>query len=196
MIGPPGAGKSMLAARLPDILPPLGSAEALEVSMIASVAGALEDGRLMRRRPFRDPHFSTSVPAMVGGGMRARPGEVSLSHLGVLFLDELPEFSRQVLESLALLENSDDFVFDNQMLAQILLGGFEIGEISCPAAYFEEASSIGLRRSIRYGFGVLKTSLDAFLHRKRLVNIRYLDPSGRRLDPRTQMENTELASTN
>ena len=100
MIGPPGAGKSMLAARLPDILPPLGSAEALEVSMIASVAGALEDGRLMRRRPFRDPHFSTSVPAMVGGGMRARPGEVSLSHLGVLFLDELPEFSRQVLEAL------------------------------------------------------------------------------------------------
>ena len=100
MIGPPGAGKSMLAARLPDIPPPLGSAEALEVSMIASVAGALEDGRLMRRRPFRDPHFSTSVPAMVGGGMRARPGEVSLSHLGVLFLDELPEFSRQVLEAL------------------------------------------------------------------------------------------------
>lgn len=105
-------------------------------------------------------------------------------------------FSREVLESLALMENSDDFVFDNQMLAQILLGGFEIGEISCPAAYFEEASSIGLRRSIRYGFGVLKTSLDAFLHRKRLVNIRYLDPNGRRLDPRTQMENTELASTN
>ena len=100
MIGPPGAGKSMLAARLPDILPPLDSAEALEVSMIASVAGALEDGRLMRRRPFRDPHFSASVPAMVGGGARARPGEVSLSHLGVLFLDELPEFSRQVLEAL------------------------------------------------------------------------------------------------
>ncbi len=93
MIGPPGAGKSMLAARLPDILPPLDSAEALEVSMIASVAGVLEDGRLMRRRPFRDPHFSTSVPPMVGGGMRARPGEVSLAHLGVLFLDELPEFS-------------------------------------------------------------------------------------------------------
>jgi glycosyltransferase involved in cell wall biosynthesis len=104
-------------------------------------------------------------------------------------------FSREVLESLALLENSDDFVFDNQMLAQILLRGFEIGEISCPAAYFEEASSIGFQRSVRYGFGVLKTSLDAFLHRKRVVNIRYFDPSGRRLDPRTQPGDTDFAST-
>ncbi|MBW7835322.1 MAG: YifB family Mg chelatase-like AAA ATPase [Sphingomonadales bacterium] len=100
MIGPPGAGKSMLAARLPGILPPLTPAEALEVSMIASVAGSLADGRISRRRPFRNPHHSASMPALIGGGTRARPGEVSLAHLGVLFLDELPEFSRQALDSL------------------------------------------------------------------------------------------------
>ncbi len=100
MIGPPGAGKSMLAQRLPGLLPPLSPAEVLEVSMIHSVAGALADGRLTRRRPFRDAHHSASLAAMVGGGTRARPGEVSLAHLGVLFLDELPEFPRSVLESL------------------------------------------------------------------------------------------------
>ncbi len=100
MIGPPGSGKSMLAARLPDLLPPLTPAEALEVSMIASIAGALSDGRISRRRPFRAPHHSASMAALVGGGARARPGEVSLAHNGVLFLDELPEFSRQVLDSL------------------------------------------------------------------------------------------------
>ena len=100
MIGPPGSGKSMLAARLPGLLPPLDPAEALEVSMVHSVAGALEGGLLMRRRPFRDPHHSASLPALVGGGLRAKPGEVSLAHLGVLFLDELPEFQRQALESL------------------------------------------------------------------------------------------------
>ena len=100
MIGPPGAGKSMLAARLPSILPPLEPAEALEVSMIASVAGVLEGGAISRVRPFRNPHHSASMPALVGGGTRARPGEVSLAHLGVLFLDELPEFSRAALESL------------------------------------------------------------------------------------------------
>ncbi|MEX2008775.1 MAG: ATP-binding protein, partial [Dongiaceae bacterium] len=100
MIGPPGAGKSMLAARLPGILPPLGPAEALEVSMVHSVAGRLVDGRLIRRRPFRDPHHSASLAALVGGGSRARPGEVSLAHLGVLFLDELPEFNRAALEAL------------------------------------------------------------------------------------------------
>ncbi len=100
LIGPPGAGKSMLAERLPGILPPLDAAEALEVSMIASIAGQLGDGRLRRRRPFRNPHHSSSMAAMIGGGTRARPGEVSLAHGGVLFLDELPECSRQVLESL------------------------------------------------------------------------------------------------
>jgi magnesium chelatase family protein len=100
MIGPPGSGKSMLAARLPGLLPPLEPAEALEVSMIHSVAGLLGDGRLMRDRPFRAPHHTASAPALVGGGLRARPGEISLAHLGVLFLDELPEFNRAALEAL------------------------------------------------------------------------------------------------
>jgi len=100
MIGPPGSGKSMLSARLPGLLPPMDAGETLEVSMIHSVAGLLSDGAITRTRPFRDPHHSASMAAMVGGGMRARPGEVSLAHSGVLFLDELPEFGRQVLEAL------------------------------------------------------------------------------------------------
>jgi magnesium chelatase family protein len=100
MVGPPGAGKSMLAARLPSILPPLSPAELLEVSMIASVAGEIEGGALTNRRPFRAPHHSASMPSLVGGGLRARPGEISLAHNGVLFLDEMPEFSGQVLDSL------------------------------------------------------------------------------------------------
>lgn len=100
MIGPPGSGKSMLAARLPSILPPLSPAEALEVSMIHSLAGLLAGGKLLQRRPFRDPHHSATQPALIGGGLRAKPGEISLAHNGVLFLDELPEFSRPTLESL------------------------------------------------------------------------------------------------
>ena len=100
MIGPPGSGKSMLAARLPGILPPLAPDEALDVSMIHSLAGLLDEGRLLRRRPFRDPHHSASLPALVGGGVRAKPGEISLAHNGVLFLDELPEFQRPTLEAL------------------------------------------------------------------------------------------------
>jgi magnesium chelatase family protein len=100
MAGPPGAGKSMLAARLPGLLPPLDAAEALEVSMIHSLAGDLPEGGLIRTRPFRDPHHSASLAALVGGGHRARPGEISLAHRGVLFLDELPEFARATLESL------------------------------------------------------------------------------------------------
>ena len=104
MIGPPGAGKSMLAARLPGILPPLEPGEALELGMIQSVAGGLRSGELTRERPFRDPHHSASLPALVGGGPRARPGEISLAHQGVLFLDELPECAalealRQPLET-------------------------------------------------------------------------------------------------
>jgi len=100
MIGPPGAGKSMLAQRLPSILPALDPRELLEVSMIASIAGELAGGALSDRRPFRAPHHSASMAALVGGGLRVRPGEVSLAHNGVLFLDELPEFNPQVLDSL------------------------------------------------------------------------------------------------
>ena len=100
MVGPAGAGKSMLAACLPGILPDLTPVEALEVSMVASVAGTLEGGRISRRRPFRSPHHSASMAAMTGGGLKLRPGEVSLAHHGVLFLDELPEFRREVIDSL------------------------------------------------------------------------------------------------
>lgn len=100
MLGPPGAGKSMLASRLPGILPPLTASEALEVTMIHSLAGQLNEGKLIRTRPFRDPHHSASMPALVGGGLRAQPGEISLAHHGVLFLDELPEFQRATLEAL------------------------------------------------------------------------------------------------
>src|ERR1700726_3227660 len=100
MVGPPGAGKSMLAARLPSILPPLSPVELLEVSMVASIAGEIADGALTNRRPFRSPHHSASMAALVGGGLKVRPGEVSLAHHGVLFLDELPEFQPRVLDSL------------------------------------------------------------------------------------------------
>jgi len=99
-VGPPGAGKSMLAQRLPGLLPPLSSEELLEVSMLHSVAGLLERGQLTRTRPFRAPHHSASMAALVGGGLRAKPGEISLAHQGVLFLDELPEFAQQALDAL------------------------------------------------------------------------------------------------
>ena len=100
MVGPPGSGKSLLASCRPGILPELTPSEALEVSMVQSVAGTLEAGRISRARPFRAPHHSASMAALTGGGLKVRPGEVSLAHLGVLFLDELPEFQRQVLDSL------------------------------------------------------------------------------------------------
>ncbi|CAN1723786.1 magnesium chelatase family protein [Hyphomicrobium sp. 1Nfss2.1] len=100
MIGPPGSGKSMLAARLPSILPPLTPEEMLEVSMVHSLAGELMGGKLAAERPFRAPHHSASMAALVGGGTRPKPGEVSLAHLGVLFLDELPEFQAGVLDAL------------------------------------------------------------------------------------------------
>ena len=100
LVGSPGAGKSMLAARLPGLLPDLTPQQALEVSMIHSVAGMLDGGRLVMRPPFREPHHSASQAALTGGGQRAKPGEVSLAHRGVLFLDELPEFPSQALEAL------------------------------------------------------------------------------------------------
>ncbi len=100
MRGPPGAGKSLLAMRLPGLLPPLTPPQALEVSMIHSVAQGLAGGAILRRRPFRTPHHNASLPSLVGGGMRATPGEISLAHGGVLFLDELPEFGRSALDGL------------------------------------------------------------------------------------------------
>ncbi|MBV6636756.1 MAG: YifB family Mg chelatase-like AAA ATPase [Mameliella sp.] len=100
MIGPPGAGKSMLAARMPGILPPLTPIEALETSMIHSIAGLLTDGGISRTRPFCEPHHTASMAALIGGGRTAQPGQASLAHNGVLFMDEFPEFPRNVLETL------------------------------------------------------------------------------------------------
>lgn len=100
MVGPPGAGKSMLAARLPGILPPLPVDRMLEISMVQSIAGELRGGKISAKRPFREPHHNASMPSIVGGGSHARPGEITLAHGGILFLDELPEFPAKVLESL------------------------------------------------------------------------------------------------
>ncbi len=100
MTGPPGSGKSMLAARMPTLLPPLTPSEALETSMIHSIHGLIKDGGIDRTRPFRSPHHTASMAAVVGGGRQAQPGEISLAHNGVLFMDEMPEFARPVLETL------------------------------------------------------------------------------------------------
>ncbi len=100
MVGPPGTGKSMLAARLPGLMPELDLKEILEINMIHSISGKISNGKLIKQRPFRDPHHSCSMPAMVGGGSKAKPGEISLAHNGILFLDELAEFPRPVLDSL------------------------------------------------------------------------------------------------
>ncbi|WP_424927408.1 YifB family Mg chelatase-like AAA ATPase [Amaricoccus tamworthensis] len=100
MVGPPGSGKSMLAARLSGILPPMEPSEALETSMIHSLSGLLDEGGIHRDRPFRAPHHTASMAAVVGGGRGAKPGEISLAHNGVLFMDEFPEFPRAVLETL------------------------------------------------------------------------------------------------
>ena len=100
LVGTPGSGKSMLAARIPGILPPLTPAEALDTSMIHSLCGLLDEGGISRARPFREPHHTASMAAIVGGGRGAKPGEISLAHNGVLFMDEFPEFPRAVLETL------------------------------------------------------------------------------------------------
>ena len=100
MVGPPGSGKSMLAARIPGILPPLTPVEALETSMIHSLSGLLDEGGISRERPFQEPHHTASMAAIVGGGRNAKPGEISLAHNGVLFMDEFPEFAKTVLETL------------------------------------------------------------------------------------------------
>ncbi|MEO1797853.1 MAG: YifB family Mg chelatase-like AAA ATPase, partial [Pseudomonadota bacterium] len=100
LVGAPGSGKSMIAARIPGILPPLSATEALETSMIHSLSGLLDEGGISRARPFREPHHTASMAAIVGGGRGAKPGEISLAHNGVLFMDEFPEFPRSVLETL------------------------------------------------------------------------------------------------
>ena len=100
MVGPPDAGKSMLSVGLSGLLPPLSPREALDVTMLHSIAGQLPSGGLIQTRPFRDPHHSASMAALVGGGAHAKPGEISLSHRGVLFLDELAEFAKPVLDAL------------------------------------------------------------------------------------------------
>ncbi len=110
MVGSPGSGKSMLAARMPGILPPLSAVEALETSMIHSLSGLLDEGGISRDRPFREPHHTASMAAIVGGGRGAKPGEISLAHNGVLFMDEFPEFPRQVLETLRQPMESGDVV--------------------------------------------------------------------------------------
>ena len=116
MVGAPGSGKSMLAARLPGILPPLSPAEALETSMIQSLSGLIREGGISRSRPFCEPHHTASMAAIVGGGRGAKPGEISLAHNGVLFMDEFPEFPRAVLLGLiddphsALINLAHDFV--------------------------------------------------------------------------------------
>ena len=101
MIGPPGSGKSMLAKRIPSILPPLTKEEAIQTTKIYSISGLVDSkGGLMTQRPFRNPHHTVSAPALTGGGSSARPGEISLANNGVLFLDEFPQFHKDVLESL------------------------------------------------------------------------------------------------
>src|SRR6201992_3828937 len=100
MVGPPGSGKTMIAGRLPTILPPLTLQESFEITRLYSICGKLERNDLATVRPFRAPHHTASDIALVGGGTNAQPGEISLAHHGVLFLDELPEFERKVLEVL------------------------------------------------------------------------------------------------
>ena len=148
MVGPPGSGKSMLAARMPTILPPLTAEEALETSMIHSIAGKLKNGNLCFERPFRDPHHNASTPSLVGGGRKARPGEISLAHNGILFLDELPEFDRNTLEalrqplengyiSIARVNSHSSYPANFQLIAAMnpcRCGHLGTAELNCPRA--------------------------------------------------------------
>jgi magnesium chelatase family protein len=138
MVGPPGTGKSMLAARLPGLLPPLSQAEALEVASIASVAGLAPDAALWLQRPFRAPHHSASAHAIVGGGHPIRPGEISLAHRGVLFLDELPEFDRRVLEALREPMETGAITIARTQARLVLPARFQLVAAMnpCPCGYF------------------------------------------------------------
>lgn len=148
MTGPPGSGKSLLASCLPSLLPPLSPKEALTATAIHLLAGTLQNSQLMTQSPFRAPHHSASMPALVGGGLRVKPGEVSLAHHGVLFLDELPEFQRSVLEALrqplesgqAVIARANAHVVypaDVQLIAAMNpcpCGNFEVPELRCKKA--------------------------------------------------------------
>jgi magnesium chelatase family protein len=143
MSGPPGSGKTMLAQRLPGLLPPLAPAEALEVASIASISALDLGGLGFGTRPFRAPHHTASVSALVGGGPQARPGEISLAHRGVLFLDELPEFDRRVLESLREpLENRTVVISRARVQAQYPAAFQLLAAMNpCPCGYLGDCSA-------------------------------------------------------
>jgi magnesium chelatase family protein len=137
LMGPPGTGKTMLAERLPGIMPPLSESEALETCAVASVSGQVIDLARWRRRPFRAPHHTASAVALVGGGSYPRPGEISLAHNGVLFLDELPEFSRQVLEVLREPMESGQILISRAARQSMFPAQFQlVGAMNpCPCGY-------------------------------------------------------------